>query len=152
MCYDCNSSYKAAKDLLHSNAVRRKAFYPFDTAVNPNIQVAITFSKADISTLTPADITLTLTSPGQQAEVDSWKDVFGIEERYKAKCLEKNDGLYWFEQATMEFANVRADLGAGFTEKQWLQYLINAANRKPHADGNFIKAKYLEACRNIGAL
>jgi hypothetical protein len=152
MCYDCNSSYKGAKDLLHRNAVRRKAFYPFDAAAVPNIQLSIAFSKADISTLTPADITLTLTSAGQQDEVDSWKDVFGIEERYKAKCLEKNDGLYWFEQATEEFANVQVDLGEGFTKDQWVQQLINSAKRKPYAAGNFIKAKYLEACRNVGAL
>ncbi len=152
MCYDCNSSYKGAKDLLHRNAVRRKTFYPFDAAAVPNIQLTIAFSKADISTLTPADITLTLTSAGQQDEVDSWKDVFGIEERYKAKCLEKNDGLYWFEQATEEFANVQADLGEGFTKDQWVQHLINSAKRKPYADGNFIKAKYLEACKSIGVL
>lgn len=152
MCYDCNSSYKGSKDLLHKNAVRRKAFYPFDITVIPNIQVGITFLKSNISTLTPADITLTLASPGQQEEVDSWNDVFGIEERYKAKCLEKNDGLYWFEQATIGFANAQAALGAGFTKDQWVEYLIDSAEGKPHADSNFIKAKYLEACKTVGAL
>jgi hypothetical protein len=152
MCYDCNSSYKGTKDLLHQNATRRKAFYPFDTTINPNIQITITFSKADISTLTPADITLTLTSARQQAEVDSWKDAFGIEERYKAKCLEENNGKYWFEQATDEFANVQADLGANFTKELWVQSLINAAKRNPLADANFLKAEFLEACRRVGAL
>lgn len=152
MCYDCNSSYKGAKDFLHKDKVRRKAFYPFDQNANPNIQISIAIAKSDIASLTPADITLTLISAGQQSEVDAWADVFGIEERYKAKCLEKNDGKYWYEQATEEYENVIADLGVQFTKEQWIQYLINSAKRKPHANGNFIKAKYLEACKASGAL
>ena len=152
MCYDCNSSYKGVKDLIHLNTVRRRAFYPFDATANPNIQISIVFAKADINNLTPADITLTLTSAGQQAEVDSWKDVFGIEERYKAKCLEKNDGEYWFIQATDEYNNYPDKVKAVFTRQEWIQKLIDDAKESPLANGNFIKAEYLEACKAIGAL
>jgi len=152
MCYDCNSSYKNAKDLLHNNAVRRNALYPFDNAANPNIQISITLSKPDIKDLIPADITLTLTSAGQQAEVDAWMDVFRIEERYVAKCLEKNDGYAWYVQSLEGHLNASNELGVTIDKDKWVQMQINDAKRSPLTGGNFIKAEYLEACKKVGAL
>jgi len=153
MCHECNSSYKLKADpLLNKDKVtRRKAFYPFDPS-DPQIQIKIDFITKDLAFLKPEEIQLDISSIGHYEEVESWKEVFGIEERYKAKCLEKEYGKYWFEQAEEEYSNALLELGGAFTKQQWIQYQINAAKRKPYANGNHIKAEFLEACRKIGVL
>ncbi len=35
-------------------------------------------------------------------EIETWKDVYGIEERYKAKLCGENDGKYWLTQVLDE--------------------------------------------------
>ena len=154
MCHTCNSSYKLKNDPLHKKdgITKRKAFYPFDKVTNPNIQIRINLLSKNIATLVPEDIQLELTNAGYEEEIDSWREVFKIDERYKAKCLEKEYGKYWYEQAAEEYNNAVLELGGSFTKHQWLQYQINAAKRQLYANGNFIKAEFLEACRRIGIL
>jgi hypothetical protein len=60
--------------------------------------------------------------------------------------------MYWFEQATDEYINAQEDLGNGFTRQQWVNYQIRAAQRKPYAEGNLIKAEFLIAFRNNGII
>ena len=48
------------------------------------IELQINLQHSDISKITPADITLHL-SRRHHTEIETWKDVYGIEERYKAK-------------------------------------------------------------------
>jgi hypothetical protein len=161
MCHECNSSYKLSKDPINARpkknplkndlGVKRKSFFTYSTMSN-DIGFSINISNTDMNTLSVNDIQLTFSNAIISEEIETWKDIFGIEERYKAKCLERNDGKYWFEQATDEYINAQVDLGAGFTKQQWVTYLINAARRKPFAEGNFIKAEFLEAFRNNGVI
>ena len=153
MCHECNSSYKLKSDPLHKKdkITRRKAFFAFDN-IHHTIQIKINLLSKDITNLVPEAIQLELTSVDHGEEIDSWKEVFGIEERYKAKCLEKEYGKYWFEQAEEEYKNAVIELGNGFTKQQWIQYQINVANRHPYANGNFIKAEFLKACQRVGVL
>jgi len=58
-----------------------------------------------IATLSPEGITLNITAPGHQEEVESWMEVCSIDERFKAKCCAKNDGKYWLEQVLEECKN-----------------------------------------------
>jgi hypothetical protein len=153
MCHECNSSYKLRKDPLRhidplhkKNAgTRCKAFYSYGAAA-PGISIHLTLGTADIGKLCPSDITLTVTAPGRDEEVESWKDVFGIEERYKAKCCGKNDGKYWLVQAIDECAN------AGMTPQEILAQIERNAQASPWAEANFLKMPFLLACRNAGLM
>ncbi len=161
MCHECNSSYKLSKDPINARpkknplknlaGFKRKAFYTYATT-SVNLGFSIDISNGDIKTLQPADIQIAFSNVADKEQIETWKDVFGIEERYKAKCLEKNDGKFWFEQATDEHVNAQAELGSVFTRETWINYLINAARRKPYAEGNFIKAEFLEAFKRKGSL
>lgn len=161
MCHECNSSYKLSKDpinarpkknpIKNNSGNKRKAFYSYSKTTY-DLGFSIEIANKGISSLTTDDINIKFNNPELVEQIKTWEDVFGIEERYKAKCLEKNDGKYWFEQATDEFLNAQIDLGTGFTKQQWVSYQINAARRKPFAEGNFIKAEFLEAYRKHGII
>ena len=151
MCHECNSSYKLEKnpaqhiDPLRKAGVgtRRKAFYSY-AATPPNISIELTLLSSDIDKLCPTDIELNFTAPGNEEELEAWKDVFGIEERYKAKCCAKNDGKYWLMQALDECAN------AGMSVDDMLQKIDRNAKASPLAECNFLKMPFLLACQNVG--
>jgi len=151
MCHECNSSYKLQKDPLRhidplhkaNGGVRRKAFYSYAAAA-PGITIDLTLSTTDICNLRPFDITLTFAAPGRDEEVESWKDVFGIEDRYSDKCCGKNDGKAWLQQIIEECSN------HGQSSEQLLGQVLRAADRSPYDSANFLKKSFLLACRNGG--
>ena len=147
MCHECNSSYKLQKDPISraNNGGRRKAFYTYSTRPS-DISVALTLKSADIDKLCPTDIDLQITAPGKDEEVEAWKEIFGIEERYKAKCCGKNDGKYWLAQAVEECANVAK------TAQEMLQAIEKTAAAAPWAECNFLKKPFLMACRDAGLI
>lgn len=147
MCHECNSSYKLQKDPIRNSALgqRRKAFYSY-AATAPGISIALALSAVDIAKLCPSGITLKVMASGRDEEVESWKDVFGIEERYKAKCCAKNDGKYWLVQALNECAN------AGITPQEILQKIERNAQENPWAEANFLKKPFLLACQDAGLI
>lgn len=153
MCNECNSSYKLQKDPLRhidplhksTGGTRRKAFYSYATVAS-GISIDLTLSTVDIDKVCPSDIVLTVTAPGRDEELESWKDVFGIEERYKAKCCGKNEGKYWLMQALDECKN------ANKTPQEILQKIERNAEASPWAEVNFLKKPFLIACQNAGLL
>jgi len=148
MCQECNSAYKLAKnptrhvDPIRRNTggTRRRAFYSYATVAS-GITVTVTLKTKDVTNLLPNDIDLQLTAPGREEEVEAWKDVFGIEERYKAKFCAKNDGKAWLEQIVEEAAN--GDL----TSDQLFAQVCRAAERYPYDSANFLKKPFLAACK-----
>jgi len=147
MCHECNSGCKLQKDPLHkkNSGTRRKAFYSYAAAA-PGISIDLTLSTADIDKLCPSDITLNLTAPGRDEEVETWNDVFDIEERYKDKCCSKNDGMVWLARVYEENENY------GLTPQQMLEAEIHAAGNNPWSDVNFLKKPFLLACQNAGLM
>jgi hypothetical protein len=153
MCHECNSSYKLAKNPLQhidplrkANAgARRKTFYSY-AVVSPGISIDVTLATVDIDNLRKEDIALNVTAPGRDEELEAWKEVFGIEERYKAKCCGKNDGKYWLMQAVDECAN------AGNTSQEILQKIQRNADVSPWAEANFLKKPFLMACNQAGLI
>ena len=147
MCHECNSSYKLRKDPIRNSASgqRRKAFYSYAAAA-PGISIDLTLSTSGIGKLCPSDITLTVTAPGRDEEVETWNDVFGIEERYKAKCCAQNDGMVWLARICEENENYE------LTPQQMLNAEIRAAENSPWSDTNFLKKPFLLACQNAGLL
>lgn len=150
-CHHCNSSYKTSKDPAYTpkdpaRAVQRRAvFYPYKPPAQ-SIEIHITLQHSDIAKLTSADITFQF-GPGAVAEeIDTWKDVYGIEERYKAKLCGENDGKYWLMQVLDEcqaYDKQPADILAMRSQQ---------AQSRPYADCNFLRRPFLDACQQIGVL
>lgn len=144
-CHECNSTYKLSKDPAHNPAGRRKAFNPY-AAAGHTIQIQVTLQHADIDKLMPTDITMQFGPAALAEELDTWKDVYGIEERYTAKLCGENDGKYWLTQVLEECQAY---------DKQPVDILTmraQQAHSRPYADCNFLRKPFLEACQQIGVL
>ena len=149
MCHDCNSAYKLRQDpgrhidpiTQKTSATRRRAFYSYAAAPS-GIAISVTLKSKDIAHLQPSEIDLELVAPGRDEEVEAWKEVFGIEERYKAKYCGKNDGKAWLQHIVEEAAS--GDL----TREQLLDQVLRAAARSPYDSANFLKKPFLIACRD----
>jgi len=148
-CHHCNSSYKTSKDPAYTpkdpaRAVQRRAiFYPY-TATPYAIELQVTLQHSDIEKLTPADVNLQFGPASLDEKIDTWKDVYGIEERYKAKLCGDNDGKYWLMQVLDEW---KVD---GKQPSDFLVTLARQADSRPYAECNFLKKPFLEACRQKG--
>ena len=150
-CHHCNSSYKTSKDPAYTpkdpagTAQRRAVFYPY-TATPYAIELQVTLQHSDIENLTPADINLQFGPAALDEKIDTWKDVYGIEERYKAKLCGESDGKYWLTQVLEEchaYGKQPVDI---------LNMRVQQAQSRPYADCNFLRMPFLNACRQIGVL
>lgn len=148
-CHHCNSSYKGTKDPAYKpkdplNATKRRvAFYPFKKSLQP-ISLEIKLKHIDIKKLTPKDITLHFGPNTIAQEIETWKDVYGIEERYKDKLCRKNDGKAWVMQVLDEWKN------RGHDPKIFLTSLESNAKNYPLADCNFLKKPFFDALEKLG--
>ena len=150
-CHHCNSSYKTSKDPTYTpkdpaTAIqRRTVFYPYTTTPHA-IELQVTLQHSDIANLTPADINLKFGPPALSEELETWKDVYRIEERYTAKLCGENDGKYWLTQVLDEcqsYDKQPADI---------LNMRAQQAQSRPYADCNFLRKPFLDACRKVGVL
>lgn len=148
-CHHCNSSYKTSKDPAHTpkdpaGAIhRRVVFYPYKAAAH-SIELQITLQHSDITKLTPVDITLQFGPAAIAQEIDTWKDVYGIEERYKDKLCTESDGKAWLAQVLDEWKELGRD------PQEYLQTLAFNAQKRPYTDCHFLKKPFLEACQQLG--
>ncbi|NKI74659.1 hypothetical protein Dpoa2040_001933 [Dickeya sp. CFBP 2040] len=142
-CHECNSTYKQSKDPVHNATGRRKAFNPY-VAADHAIQIQVALQQADIDALMPADITLQFGPAALTEELETWKDVYGIEERYKAKFCAENDGKYWLAQVLDEWKEDGRD------PEEFMAALARQTQKKPYAECNFLKKPFLDACRQVG--
>jgi len=142
-CNECNSTYKLSKDPVHNSIGRRKAFNPFSTS-SYTIQLQVNLQHADIDNLKEKDIELKFGPAVLSEEIDTWKDVYGIEERYKAKLFGENDGKAWLEQVFIECQ------GYNKKPKEILAMRVKQAQAQPYADCNFLRSPFLQACQNLG--
>lgn len=151
-CHHCNSSYKAVKDPAFApkqakgaGAARRKAFYPYRTTPHA-VHMTVQLGHADFKNLQRSDINFTFGPAASSDELATWCDVYGIDERYRAKLLGENDGRYWLEQAMGECENNYQTATAVVAE------VIRQAKIRPFAECNFLKSAFLQACHQVGIL
>lgn len=150
-CHHCNSSYKTSKNPAYkpkdpAGAVKRRAvFYPFKTSPH-SIELQVVLHQTDMAKLTSADITLQFGPNAITEELDTWKDIYGIEERYKAKLCGEKDGKYWLMQVLDEWKE------DGRSPAEFLKTLARQAQKQPYAECNFLKKPFLDACQKIGVL
>jgi len=154
-CHHCNSSYKTSKDPAHQpedpagDILRRKIFYPFSTAPHV-IELEVTLRHTDIENMRPADIDLTFGPANIAEQIDTWKDVYGIEERYRGKLLSA-DGKSWLVEALDEWRWHDETAGAeGKTPDKFLHDVNRHATKSPYANANFLKNGFLRACKMAG--
>lgn len=143
MCHECNSSYKLENNPIYDKSgKRRKTFYPYqknDTQINVNISI-VTSNKSNII---KKDIKLVIVSPYTE-EMNTWKALFGIEERYKAVCSGINKDI-WINQILDEAPDL------GLTPEKYLEVKVKHFTKNPYTDEkNFLKVPFLKACKNIG--
>lgn len=143
-CHECNSTYKLSKDPAHSATGRRKAFYPY-TATPYAIELQVTLKHLDIANLMPADVNLQFGPAVLNEKIDTWKDVYGIEERYKAKFC-SNDARDWLEQVRILHRH------HNLAPTAYLVSLNEQAQQSPITNCNFLKRPFLEACHSVGLL
>lgn len=142
-CHECNSTYKLSKDPSRNPAGRRKAFYPFAAAARA-IDIQVVLRHPDIENLKPTDVQIQFGPTAITEEIETWKDVYGIEERYKAKVCEENNGKYWLTQVLDEWKEDGRD------PAKYLTTLVRQAQKQPYAECNFLKKAFLEACQTVG--
>lgn len=148
-CHHCNSSYKHTKDPVRSKIGNRKAFYPYSTS-SYAIEITISLSKTDIDHLAPNDIQLAFGPTALNEEIDTWKEVYGIEERYRAKLLD-GDGKAWLVEVLDEWKWKEESAGAeGRAPDQYLRGLKRHTVKSPFNSCNFLKEAFLEGCERAG--
>jgi hypothetical protein len=99
-----------------------------------------------IAKQTPANITLQFGPAAIIQEIDTWKEVYDIEERYKAKLCGDNDGKYWLTQVLDECSAYNKQ------PNEILAMRAQQAQSRPYADCNFLRKPFLDACQQIGLL
>lgn len=145
VCHECNSAYKGIKDPAYNSAGRRKAFYSF-AADAQAIEIEVALGNFDIESLTPADVRVQFGPAVISEKIDTWKDVYGIEERYKAKICGENGGKYWLMQVLDEWKE------GGRDPADFMATIARQSQRSPYADCNFLRKPFLDACKLIGVI
>lgn len=147
-CHHCNSSYKTTKEPTFvpkdpaGERKRRKAFYPY-AAAGHAIEIIIDLSTPDTDRLTSANIQITFGPDSIKEEIETWRDIYGIDERYKAKCCD-SDAKDWLEQI-----RILNELH-GVDPTAYLAALQQQADKAPVANSNFLKKAFLEGCQRAG--
>ncbi|MDO8465642.1 MAG: hypothetical protein Q7S46_10395 [Gallionella sp.] len=148
-CHECNSTYKLTKDPLSSATGRRKAFYPY-TNTSYSINIKIDLKKPDVDKLTHDDIEIEYGPATLNEEIETWKDVYGIEERYKAKLMD-GDGKAWLVEVLDEWKWSEESAGKeGRSPDEFLRDLKRHATKSPFTGANFLKKAFLDGCDRAG--
>lgn len=104
-CNKCNSGNKRDQDPLRDNDGKpRKAFYPF-AECEPEIELRVVVKTNNWRELIDTDLEIRIQSASQPDETLRWQELFGISERYTAKCCSKNGGRYWLTRVFDECQN-----------------------------------------------
>jgi hypothetical protein len=77
-------------------------------------------------------------------ELSTWKDVYGIEERYKAKLCGENEGKYLLTQILDESEVL------GLSSASYFAIRSKTMAASPYADTNFLRKPFLDACKEKG--
>jgi hypothetical protein len=157
MCHECNSSYKLEKEPLlnidpvkKKNKTRRKAFYPYSKE-KWNLSFKVEFTNSDFGTLKKEEINIDVAANNRNEEIESWLEVYGIQERYRAKILAKHDGQRWLSDITDGVLNARVKLkNPLLTKEEWYELKLSECEADLLADCNFLKKAFIEECKNVG--
>lgn len=97
-CKDCNEDFKHDKDSLFLNTqrtIRRKLFYPYG-----NYKYALTIDLKNVILdnsnlkIDNCEVEINCNQPKFQNEMESWKDIYEIDKRYKNTIEDDSDEWY----------------------------------------------------------
>lgn len=142
-CSKCNSGNKRDQDPLHDSVGRRKAFYPY-AAEKAEIEFSVVINDKYWPQLNPEGIEINLQSTSHSEELKTWKELFRVEQRYAAKCCNKNGGLNWLNRVLIEYQNYN------LTIPSMLDAELKSAEASPWVDANFLKKAFLQGCKHAG--
>lgn len=143
-CNKCNSGNKRDKDTVYkSTGIRRKAFYPFMNSAT-DIELKMDILDKQWDKLTPNCFNLQISSSNFQEEVDTWIDLFRIDQRYAARCCGKRGDVNWLNTILIESRNYHK------SSKEALEAVLDNISSDPLSDANFLKKAFLEACDRAG--
>lgn len=155
-CHYCNSSYKGSKNPAHSpkdpcgQQVRRKLFYPFSPQ-SWHIELRVELHHGAHENLQFNDIHLEFGPPELAEQIATWKDVYDIDERYRAKLCSPG-AKAWATEVLDEWRwHNESDGAAGKAPQAYLRDVARHTERAPYANVNFLKLGYLQACEAAGA-
>jgi len=94
--------------------------------------------------LTPNCFNLQISSSNFQEEVDTWIDLFRIDQRYAARCCGKRGDVNWLNTILIESRNYHK------SSKEALEAVLDNISSDPLSDANFLKKAFLEACDRAG--
>ena len=97
-CKDCNEDFKHDKDSLFLNpqrTIRRRLFYPYGS-YNHNIKIELKNIKLNNSNLKieNCDVDINCNQPILSSEIQSWKDIYEVNTRYKNAIEDDSDEWY----------------------------------------------------------
>lgn len=154
-CHECNSSYKGSQDPAYTpkdpcrGVVRRKVFFPYSTH-SYRMELKVSLQHNDVENLTPADIDLSFGPPELAEQINTWKDVYGIDERYRAELCSE-DAKDWLEKAfTAKRLHDESGGMKGATIESYLEGVALNALSSPYANSNFLEDGFLQACKTVG--
>ncbi|MHA2283576.1 MAG: hypothetical protein ACXAC5_22265 [Promethearchaeota archaeon] len=134
-CDDCNSVWKLAKNpIIDSGGNRRKAFFPYTTR-EPQFDIIIDIEYLDPNDCDKNELDIQINSVRHREEVNTWREVYGIDERYNERCC--YDAKYWLIQALDEAAN--------YKEQQSIDDEIKKKENYPLSEYNFLRVPFLKA-------
>ncbi|MGB1017778.1 MAG: hypothetical protein ACPGVH_01805 [Chitinophagales bacterium] len=162
MCHECNSTYKLSKvpidekdgkniNPIQKTSSRKLAFYPYATD-NPEIEdytFEIKINTNDILNIKPEDIELTINVEDNDEKVETWKRVFGIDERYKALLCKELEGKAWFTKVYDEYENAQC-LSEIENAEKYYDYILRDAKKILLSSNGFLKSVFLEECKAKG--
>lgn len=143
-CNKCNSGNKGGKDPLHDAAGnRRKAFYPF--AAEPSeIDITVSIAHKNWNDLKSEDVVIDFGPISKADEINTWKELFRVDQRYSAKCCNNNGGVGWISRVFDECQNYK------LTPTEMLKAELETAAKTPWVETRFLKKAFLEGCEREG--
>jgi hypothetical protein len=160
MCYKCNSGNKSTNDPIEHIKGRKLAFYPYANN-HPAIEFEFELLTNNVNAITPADYTLTINSPANVEQLETWKRVFKTDRKYKDDgsleyygrydelICNKHNAKDWYEDIYDYFENATV-ISEIEKAEDYYQKVIRATTRNPRLVMNTIKRKFLEECRTKG--
>lgn len=135
ICDECNSKFKLENDiLLREDGTRRKVFYPFSKE-QYEIKIKIQLNGVYNKHPQKDDLKITYSCDGHQEEVESWLNIFDIDERYKTICC---DSLNSFAQSIYNRV-VRHNSRLSLAD------IIDMCEENKYSDMNFLRVPFYKA-------
>lgn len=146
-CYNCNSSHKLQIDPVRAG---RLAFYPYSTT-HPAITFSVSFSNTDLETLTGDEVVVQFSCPGHETELDTWKELFGIEQRYRGIFSRKGDPNAWLKTFRSSLTRLRRR-DPTMTVADHLPDYLDDMRTTVYQDRHFLKIAFLEGFEASGGM